>query len=59
MSFLDMARICVGIPVFLLGFCLFVACENMEQKDIAIVGFAIMLMGGGVALVPDRDPRNR
>lgn len=59
MSFLDMARICVGIPVFLIGFALFVVQENEEQKEIAGIGFAIMLMGGGVALVPDRDPRNR
>jgi len=59
MSFLDMARICVGIPVFLIGFILFVVQENEEQKEIAAVGFAIMLMGGGVALVPDRDLRNR
>lgn len=58
MSFLDMVRICVGIPVFLIGFILFVVQENEEQKEIATVGFAIMLMGGGVSLVPDRVDRN-
>lgn len=58
MSFFDMMRAAVGIPVFLAGFGLFVLCENACQPDIVWIGFAIMLMGGGIALVPDRDPRN-
>lgn len=57
MSFFDMMRAAVGIPVFLAGFGLFL-CQNAAQPDIVAVGFAIMLMGGGIALVPDRDSRN-
>ena len=58
MSFFDMMRVAVGIPVFLTGFGLFVLCQNAAQPDIVAVGFAIMLMGGGTALVPDKDSRN-
>lgn len=53
-----MIRAYLGIAVFLIGFGVFVMCENARQTDIAAVGFAIMLMGGGIALIPDKDPRN-
>lgn len=53
-----MFRAYLGIAVFLCGLVFFVISENMQEKDIAMIGFAIMLMGGGAALVPDKDPRN-
>ena len=58
MSLFNRVRAYAGIAVFLAGLVLFVVSENHQQKDIAAIGFAIMLMGGGAALVPDNDPRN-
>lgn len=53
-----MIRAYLGIAVFLIGFGVFVVSQRAGQKDIVVIGFAIMLMGGGATLVPDKDPRN-
>lgn len=58
MTLFNRIRAGLGIAIFLTGFLVFVVSERAAQTDITVIGFAIMLMGGGAALVPDNDPRN-